>query len=284
MQQINNFNFMDITEFNISQKNKIVILFAKFMNSASAGWNYNEHHHSYYELHINLEGTFTIYAGNETIVSNNNEYMLIYPHTPHRVKRNCDNVLRMSIAFDIQKNDSFFVKKNKCVHKEYPDCVADLIEKVVNEINQRHTGYKAVSKFYVQTILVNILREHKEILSNNELVKDDTRKNVQKAVDFIKNNISSSISGQDVSDYLNFSLRHANRIFEHNFNMSITEYIRKEKIELVKDYLENSYLSLKEIATFAGFNDEYQLCKNFKKAMGISAGEYRKQIKNIKSP
>ena len=101
---------------------------------------------------------------------------------------------------------------------------------------------------------------------------------MQKALDYIKTNLNSNIKSEDVAEYSNYSLKQLNRIFKANFNMSVSDYIKKERISIVKEYLETSSLTLNEIALLSGFNNEYHLCKVFKKSVGMTTRQYKDEF------
>ena len=48
-------------------------------------WNYKEHRHSFYELHICLEGECSIKFENEEILLKPGTFLVIAPHITHRI-------------------------------------------------------------------------------------------------------------------------------------------------------------------------------------------------------
>lgn len=59
--------------------------------------------------------------------------------------------------------------------------------------------------------------------------------------------------------------------------IGIAEYIKKFRLKEAKRLLKETELAIHEIADRVGFNDYNYFCRVFKKEMGISARQYRKQ-------
>ena len=273
----NDYSVMDVCELNISKKTSIVILFSEILRSDALKWNYDEHSHSYYELHICLKGSCSLNIQKNSINFKDSEYVLIYPHTAHKFNKISNDSLRFTLAFEI-KNNNLEQQTNKYVSDKIPDYVKTLIEEIVKEINNRNAGYNEIIKFHAQTTLINILRNHADIFKKESHTVVPSKSAMQKALDYIKTNLNSNIKSEDVAEYSNYSLKQLNRIFKANFNMSVSDYIKKERISIVKEYLETSSLTLNEIALLSGFNNEYHLCKVFKKSVGMTTRQYKDEF------
>ena len=57
------------------------------------------------------------------------------------------------------------------------------------------------------------------------------------------------------------------------------DFQRSIQVDAIRDYLKNTDMSLKEIATLTGFYDKLSLSKVFKRIEGMPPGEYRKGFK-----
>ena len=64
-------------------------------------------------------------------------------------------------------------------------------------------------------------------------------------------------------------------LFRKETNMTITEYIRKERLETAKQMLTYSDHTLQEIASFLGFCSHSSFTAHFRKSYGITPREYR---------
>ncbi len=95
---------------------------------------------------------------------------------------------------------------------------------------------------------------------------------------YIKENFTSDISIKTLANQFKINRATLGRNFSRQTNMSINEYINKLRLEKSISLLKDPYLSIKEAAFQAGFNDESYFSNIFKKTMGVSARDYRKNL------
>ena len=280
VKNFDNYDFIKTDELKLLPDTKIVILYARFMHSADLNWTFETHSHSFYELHFPLCGSCGITLKNsqaETVDTGNQ--LLIYPHTNHKFTYFSDNFFRLSIAFDIQFNEKFLSDKDNYIIDPTGTITKQLINHIINEYNARRLGYKNILNFGIQEIMIEFFRAYPELFSGNKKQSHTKENVVNTAIKFIKNNISLNINAESVAQSINLSSRQLNRIFTLNFNMTVSEFIRNERIIRVTEHLKKTNLPLHEIAMLTGFNDEYVLCKAFKKITGITPGKYRLEYK-----
>lgn len=93
--------------------------------------------------------------------------------------------------------------------------------------------------------------------------------------DYIDANITEKITIDDMSSFLGKSPSQLTKIFKASYNTTPYEYLISAKINLAKNLLKNTGLSVKEIATRLSFTDEYYFSNTFKKRVGVSPKFYR---------
>ena len=71
---------------------------------------------------------------------------------------------------------------------------------------------------------------------------------------------------------------HMLRLFRQAFGCSVIQYVVAKRIELACELLRTTKLSVKSVAYSCGFSDEQHFMKSFKRHMGISALQYRKNF------
>jgi AraC family transcriptional regulator len=111
-------------------------------------------------------------------------------------------------------------------------------------------------------------------------IKSEYRKRINKAFDYIENNISKQISLEELADVANFSKYHFHRIFSSYTGEPPAQFINRLRLEKAAMMLVmNKNDNISDIAEKTGFTDLSIFSRNFKSYFGISAGEYRK-LKN----
>lgn len=99
---------------------------------------------------------------------------------------------------------------------------------------------------------------------------------INKAFDFIENNISKQFTLQELADEANFSKFHFNRIFYGAVGETPFQFISRVRIEKAAMMLNiNPKDTISDIAFKCGFTDLSIFSRNFKNYFGISATQYR---------
>lgn len=136
----------------------------------------------------------------------------------------------------------------------------------------------------IYLILAMQLMEHhtfetKTVLPES-LSKEDIKK-VHRLSDYIVDNISEQISIAILSKQSGLSPKKLQLGFQVLYSKSVNEYVRQLKLEIARDYLRNSDLSVSEIVYAIGIKSRSYFSKIFFDAYGILPTQYRKQLKQV---
>lgn len=91
---------------------------------------------------------------------------------------------------------------------------------------------------------------------------------------YVSENIHKAISLSDISNALDKTPGHINHVFKETNGITITQYITKEKIQMLVSLMQNKNLTFKEACFNVGISDISYGYRLFKKHMGITPGEY----------
>lgn len=100
---------------------------------------------------------------------------------------------------------------------------------------------------------------------------------MNKAIEYINNNIFHEIKIEDICSAINISKYHFCRQFKKNTGMTVMEYILKTRIILAKNILLTENVSILEVSERCGFSSISYFCRAFKSDTGKSPLKYRKQ-------
>lgn len=95
---------------------------------------------------------------------------------------------------------------------------------------------------------------------------------------FIKENADKKIMLDDICQKFGYCKNYVNEIFKRSYSLTVHEYVTECRIDLAKNLLLTSSLSIDEIAYSVGFENYINLYKAFRKKVGISPGEFRKTV------
>jgi AraC-like DNA-binding protein len=96
------------------------------------------------------------------------------------------------------------------------------------------------------------------------------------AEQYIRENSATLASMKQVAGHVGISYDFLRHTFRKLRGKSLVRYFNEVRVERVKTLLTHSKLSLKEIASACGFNDEYYLSTVFRNMTGTTPGSYRK--------
>jgi len=94
--------------------------------------------------------------------------------------------------------------------------------------------------------------------------------------EYIHNNYGEKIDLGEIADSFGFSLSWLTKIFVRYADIAPSRYIREYRLNIARQLLCNSDLTIAAISQQTGFLDQFHFSKTFKQSMGISPTEYRK--------
>ncbi|MBE6036640.1 MAG: AraC family transcriptional regulator [Clostridiales bacterium] len=100
---------------------------------------------------------------------------------------------------------------------------------------------------------------------------------VQKAIVRIEANLNMELSLKILADSQNISASYLSGLFKKETGQTITEYINEKRIKLAQHLLRTSHLQIQTVAQHCGIPDVNYFSKVFKKYVGKTPKEYRKE-------
>lgn len=94
-------------------------------------------------------------------------------------------------------------------------------------------------------------------------------------IDYIYSHIKDRITIQDLANYTNLSCSYLSRVFKQNLGVSVSDYIREQKIEKATHLLRYSDKSIVDIANYLSFSSQSHFIQIFESYTGITPKKYR---------
>ena len=104
----------------------------------------------------------------------------------------------------------------------------------------------------------------------------------QNAVKYIEENYMGKLKLSDVADHVYVSQWHLSKILNQHVEKSFSDILNHARIEKAKELLREPSLRIGDIAEKVGFLDMAHFSRVFKKHTGVSANEFRNQMKSEK--
>lgn len=104
---------------------------------------------------------------------------------------------------------------------------------------------------------------------------------IQKAISYLKQNITEELQVTDLSNISGYSLSHFKSVFKKEIGITPAEYINLQKFEIAKKMLLESNISITDLASSLGFSSPSYFCAVFKKYSTLTPQMYRKRYTNL---
>ncbi|MBQ9760419.1 MAG: helix-turn-helix domain-containing protein [Clostridia bacterium] len=150
----------------------------------------------------------------------------------------------------------------------------DEIERTVlameREYTERGASWRTMLESYMNILIVRLLRRVRLEVSDKAAPDIWTELST-----YIDDNLGSDLTLPTLAGKCFYNPSYFSRVFKDRFEMSLTEYINRRRIEHALRLLEETTLSGEEIAARAGFSSKSSFYRVFTKHTGCSPSEYR---------
>ena len=128
----------------------------------------------------------------------------------------------------------------------------------------------------IDSLFSEILVLFQEIFRTQSGKCSDTSSVILEVERFMKKNYASPITVEDMARKFNFNASYLTRIFKKQTGESPVKYLLRLRIDEAKKLLlEHPDLSVKQISTLVGYEDQHYFSRFFKELTGLSPSDYR---------
>ena len=100
----------------------------------------------------------------------------------------------------------------------------------------------------------------------------------QRAISYIKDNLSKDLSREEVADVVYMSPSHFSRFFKKKMGVSFQDYLKQTRIARVIDLIKQDW-KIQDAYQAAGFQNKNYFNEVFRKEVGCSPSEYKKRLR-----
>jgi YesN/AraC family two-component response regulator len=194
------------------------------------------------------------------------------------------------IITDIRMPEKDGMELTKNIYQEYPFiyCIIvsgfDDFEYAKEAIHYNVTDYllKPINLDEIKVALANIEKKllAAKIHPDSDLIQFQKKSEdiVNLVKEYVQNNYSAQINLSALADSFGFSLSWLTKLFIKYANITPSKYIKEYRMNIAKQLLRDSSLTISNISQQTGFLDQFHFSKAFKQVTGVSPSEYRSQI------
>lgn len=148
-----------------------------------------------------------------------------------------------------------------------------LFRKLIQELQLCRPNYEELSEILLRQIFILISRQSCEESKINSFVQNE----IEYATHYFNENYNKEISIEDYAASRNMSTSWFIRNFKQYNKMTPMNYILSIRISNAQNLLETTPYNITEIASIVGYDNPLYFSRLFRKQVGVSPSEYRKE-------
>ncbi|MGY3211990.1 GlxA family transcriptional regulator [Mucilaginibacter sp. HD30] len=118
-----------------------------------------------------------------------------------------------------------------------------------------------------------------QVQFGNLLPNYDTGSITEKLNEWLKEHLHEPLNNVRLADHINMSPRNFTRVFQKQTGMSPAKYVEKLRLEAARKYLEDTDLSLEQIADKCGLGGLVSMRRTFLRHLMVTPSDYRRAFK-----
>ncbi|MBE6022550.1 MAG: AraC family transcriptional regulator [Cellulosilyticum sp.] len=148
-----------------------------------------------------------------------------------------------------------------------------LMKQLQDAIRLKYTSF---SLDYMTTIILLEIYHQFLLTTSHTPQKEDKQKQIfNDIIDYIKQNIHTKLTVTAVAKHFGYNEKYLSHMFSKTSNISLKQFILKNKIDAANFLLTDTNQSIQDIALYLGFTDYHNFMKCYKKNTGLTPSEYR---------
>ncbi|MBQ8802441.1 MAG: helix-turn-helix transcriptional regulator [Tyzzerella sp.] len=163
--------------------------------------------------------------------------------------------------------------QNTAFNIDNSNILKNCIKKIKDELMFKKTGYEEIISCCLTDTIINIHR-----LYQRQHHSDASFSRIESAREIFLRNLERDWTLQEMADLSGYSVSRFSTLYTRRFGHSPKADLIDNRIELAKQMLKYSELSITEIAKRCGFQSIYYFSKYFKANVGIAPSEYAKDV------
>ncbi|MFB5676232.1 helix-turn-helix domain-containing protein [Paenibacillus terreus] len=244
------------------------------------------------------KGSAQFYVGQEKIILNSGDVLIIPPNMLHSASRVDEGEIVFyavlvhynflsSFENDLIQNkyvSSLFLQRRQypLVMKKDSDTQSGLLP-ILREITQVYFDKPAGYELKIKAMLFEILFRMEGCVTDTELVPGRALGNHNsllaiRFLSYIKENYSHRISLNDMAKQVNMNPSYFCRFVKKHFDLTPLELLNQHRLLEAVNLLETSDKKIVEISNLTGFSNVNRFTETFKKVYGCTPTQYRSTI------
>ncbi|WP_423253092.1 AraC family transcriptional regulator [Melissococcus plutonius] len=260
------------------------------------------HMHNYVELTIPLVGERTIVTENEKIHVAQDEVIMIGKYTVHRVEpidrqavvvnltlkgtafslNDFDFMYRKgssqsisTMLFSLLFSDNFGEVRYTRINTHHDNKIMDILYDIIYEYYCPDIQTNQIIHFEILTLFSRLIR----VASNEKVavkMNDQPPTNLLTLLLYIEKHYSH-ITLEEMADYFNFNPNYLSAYLKKQTGLTFIKLVHLQRVNVAAEYLTYTNAPIEQISLKVGYENPSYFYKIFRKYLGVSPTDYRKQ-------
>jgi AraC-like DNA-binding protein/mannose-6-phosphate isomerase-like protein (cupin superfamily) len=244
------------------------------------------HRHSFFEVCYVLEGEGFYYESNDEYPLHPGTLFCSRPGQWHQIKSQTGLAL-FYVAFEIDEARSKegainhylkLIHYNKIVVPVAEDTITTQTWRMLLTLcKQDRSMTKEMIRSLAYALLISFYSEFSKVLESEDMAEHQQfSAYLQRAKLFIEDNLTSSLSLHQLSNYLHITERHLSRLFSEKVGQSFSHYVQEKRVQKSMELLLETDWAISRIAEETGFESVHYYTRVFTRKIGVPPGQFRK--------
>jgi AraC-like DNA-binding protein len=258
------------------------------------GAELRRHWHEQLQLYLLVSGTAWLECAETRFYAAQQDIVVINSSEPHYLKSCSDDlalyIIRLDIPFlfssQVDLCQTKFIAplaQNRLTfenHIQGDSSIYDCVSRLIGEYTGKAPGYELAVKAALYSLIVLLLRSHvSRIMTKRELdAKTASLQRFNSLLTYINSHYTEKITVQSLSHMTGITEFHFCRVFKQLTGCTFTEYVNRLRLEKAAEYLQESTLSVTDIAFECGFESINYFSRLFTKLNHDTPSGFRKKI------
>lgn len=161
--------------------------------------------------------------------------------------------------------------------------IGNLLWTIMEEMRKKEEFYRDSVEFMLWSLVLELARMNKDEELELILQERPGIMQISTALHYISNHYEEAIKVETLSNMCGLSETHFRRLFESYMNMTPVEYINMVRIQMACEIMKKTVCSMDEVAIKSGFSATCTFNRNFKRIVGVTPYQWKKDPQNYES-
>lgn len=235
------------------------------------------HDHSEYELLAFCDGCTAMQAGNRVLMLQGGQCCLLRPRILHLRRSSPDTTKYCTLFIQGPKQSPLDVLKEPCLLLRCAPEIIGCFMAMEKELRGGGLGAAANIQALASLILVAVLREvsgHQTSKSQEQQAAFVRYEDI--IDDYIALHYAEELRISDLAEQTGVTTRHLARIMRSSYGCTFRQRLLEIRLYYAREYLSATQLPVSQIAIRCGFTAEAAFSAAFRKSIGCTPTEYRR--------